>query len=257
MLINAVPLVGVLYYEWSAINVLVLYWFENLLIGFCTLIRLVVHRACTRKRGYWRKANWLGITSNDKPVVKSLIGSYLYGMIGFTAAHGIFVAGIVILVHQNYPELAIWQLSWPQVLRGALSMAAFLGIDLAVDLIHIRGASFAALRDYAKGGMGRIFVLHVAIIFGMFAMTIYHSPMGILYALIVTKTFVDLAGVLARDSPRVIGGAAKPSSSPIGTAAHSTKDKGAAAPLRTHPGLQNDQARNDAVEDEEIMPDVG
>ena len=28
LLINAVPLVGVLYFDWSAINVVVLYWFE-------------------------------------------------------------------------------------------------------------------------------------------------------------------------------------------------------------------------------------
>ncbi|HSS06609.1 MAG TPA: DUF6498-containing protein, partial [Rhodanobacteraceae bacterium] len=36
LLINAVPLVGVLRYEWSAINVLVLYWFENVLVAVCT-----------------------------------------------------------------------------------------------------------------------------------------------------------------------------------------------------------------------------
>src|SRR3954447_239841 len=67
LLVNAVPLVGVLYFDWSAINVLVLYWFENLLIAICTCIRLVVHRRWTRKRGYWRHSNRLGINVGDKP----------------------------------------------------------------------------------------------------------------------------------------------------------------------------------------------
>ena len=47
LLINAVPLVGVLYFDWSAINVVVLYWFENLLIAICTSIRLLLHRFWT------------------------------------------------------------------------------------------------------------------------------------------------------------------------------------------------------------------
>ena len=145
LLINAVPLIGVLYFEWSAINVLVLYWFENLMIGFCTLIRLVLHRRWTRKRGYWRHSNRLGIQVNNKPAEMGLIGEYATGTFGFTLGHGIFVGAIVLIVHQNYPDQPMWQLSWNQVLRGALAIAGFLGIELAVDLTRIRGASFAAM----------------------------------------------------------------------------------------------------------------
>ena len=36
LLVNAVPIVGVLRFGWSVTNVLVLYWFENLLIAVCT-----------------------------------------------------------------------------------------------------------------------------------------------------------------------------------------------------------------------------
>jgi hypothetical protein len=66
LLVNAVPLAGVLYFDWSAINVLVLYWFENLLIACGTTLRLVVHRALTRKRGYWSKGHGLGIQVNSR-----------------------------------------------------------------------------------------------------------------------------------------------------------------------------------------------
>ena len=87
LLINAVPLIGVRYFEWSAINVLVLYWFENLLIAACTVVRLVMHRRWTRKRGYFRRSNRLGIRINDKPAEMGLIGAGLkgYGCAGMSA----------------------------------------------------------------------------------------------------------------------------------------------------------------------------
>jgi hypothetical protein len=224
LLINAVPLIGVLYFEWSAINVLVLYWFENLLIAAGTCIRLLLHRRWTHKRGYWRKTNRLGISVNDKPAQMGLIGEYAIGAFGFTFAHAIFVGGIVLLVRENYPDQAMWQLSLDQVLRGALAVAAFVGVEVAVDLTRIRGASFAAMRDYAQGRMSRVIVLHLTILGGMLAMAVSHSPMGILYVLIALKTGSDLIGIAVRGAPRSVDADA--------------------------------QARRSAIEDEEAMPDA-
>jgi hypothetical protein len=256
LLTNAVPLVGVLYFEWSAINVLVLYWFENLLIGFCTLVRLVAHRAWTRKRGYWRHSNRLGIQVDNKPAEMGLIGEYAIATFGFTLAHGVFVGVIVLLLHQNYPDQAMWQLSWQQVLRGALAIAVFLGIELAVDLTRIRGASFAALRDYAQARMGRVIVLHLAIIFGMFAMAMSHSPMGILYVLIGIKTCADLLGVAARGAPKIAESDTPPPAWAMRMANKLGKDKGGAAGLQKQWQAERDQARKNAIEDEQTMPDA-
>jgi len=256
LLINVVPLVGVLYFHWSAINVLVLYWFENLLIGFCTLIRLFAHRAWTRKRGYWRHSNRLGIQVNDKPAEMGLIGEYAIATFGFTFAHGVFVGAIALIVHQNYPDQAMWQLSWQQVLRGALAIAVFLGIELVVDLTRIRGASFAALRDYAQARMGRVIVLHLAIIFGMFAMAMSHSPMGILYVLIGIKACADLLGVATRGAPRIADSDTPPPAWAMRMADKLGKDKGGAAGLQKQWQAERDRARRDAIEDEQTMPDA-
>jgi hypothetical protein len=256
LLINAVPLVGVLYFGWSAINVPVLYWFENLLIGLCTLIRLFAHRAWTRKRGYWRHSNRLGIQVDNKPAEMGLIGEYSIGTFGFTLAHGIFVGVIALLVHQNYPDQAMWQLSSKQLLHGVLSIAAFLGIELAVDLTRIRGASFAAIRDYAQARMGRIVVLHLAIIFGMVAMAMSHSPMGILYVLIGIKTFADLLGVATRGAPKAADSDTPPPGWAMRMASKLGKDKSNAASLQKQWQAERDQARKNAIEDEQTMPDT-
>jgi len=254
LLINAVPLIGVLYFEWSAINVLVLYWFENLMIGFCTLIRLVLHRRWTRKRGYWRHSNRLGIQVNNKPAEMGLIGEYATGTFGFTLGHGIFVGAIAMIVHQNYPDQPMWQLSWAQVFRGAMAIAAFLGIELAIDLTRIRSASFAAIRDYAQARMGRIIVLHLAIIFGMMGMAWSGSPMAVLYVLIGLKTLADLLGVATRGAPKIEDSDTPPPVWTMKMADKLGKDKGGATGFLKKWEAERDQIRKNAIEDEKPMP---
>jgi len=254
LLINAVPLIGVLYFEWSAINVLVLYWFENLMIGFGTLIRLVLHRRWTRKRGYWRHSNRLGIQVNNKPAEMGLIGEYATGTFGFTLGHGIFVGAIAMIVHQNYPDQPMWQLSWAQVFRGAMAIAAFLGIELALDLTRIRSASFAAIRDYAQARMGRIIVLHLAIIFGMMGMAWSGSPMAVLYVLIGLKTLADLLGVATRGAPKIEDSDTPPPVWTMKMADKLGKDKGGATGFLKKWEAERDQVRKNAIEDEKPMP---
>jgi cytochrome b561 len=201
LLVNAVPLAGVLWFDWSALNVLVLYWVENVLIAIGTSIRIAVHRALTRKQGYARASNRLGIKVDDKPVTSGLLTEYMIAAFGFTAAHGVFVVGIVFILRQNFPDTPMWRFSFEQVWHGALAIAVMLAVELVVDLTRIRSVSFAAMTDYARSRMTRVFVLHMTLIIGLFAMGLTNSPMGILYVLIALKTLVDVAGALRPPSP--------------------------------------------------------
>lgn len=254
LLINAVPLVGVLWFDWSAINVLVLYWFENLMIAIGTSIRLIVHRKLTRKRGYWRVSS-LGtdLEVNGRPVKTGIIGEYAIAAFGFTLAHGIFVVGIVYLIAQNHPDDAMWQLSVDQVLRGVGAICAMLAVQLAIDLATIRQRSFAAMKNYVQGRMGRVAILHLVIIFGMFGMAMTNSPFSFLYVLIGLKTLVDLAGVAVRTmaAPAV---AAAPPAWMLKSADRLAKDKGGAAGLLDKWQRDQDTERRNASEDEQVMP---
>jgi hypothetical protein len=256
LLVNAVPLVGVLYFDWSAINVLVLYWFENLLIAVCTCIRLVVHRRWTRKRGYWRHSNRLGIKVNDKPAEMGLIGEYAIAAFAFTFGHGIFVGGIVLIMHENFTDQPLWQLSLPQVTQGAIAIAAMLAIELVVDLTRIRGVSFAAMREYAAGRLSRVFVLHLAIIFGMMGMAMSHSPMAVLYVLIALKTVADLLGIATRGAPKVADSDTPPPAWTMRMANKLGKDKGGSAGFLKKWQDERTAARRAAVEDEEMLPEA-
>ncbi len=169
VIVNAVPLVGIALLGWSASTVLVLFWFENLLIAACTCARIAVHRRLTRKRGHWR-TNQLGLKINDKPSNMGLLDEYKSAAFSFTLVHGLFVGGIVLMTHENFAHDAAWQFSSVQFLQGAGWLIAVLGLQLVIDLSRIRSLSYAAIKSNVQTQMGRVIVLHLTIIFGMFAM---------------------------------------------------------------------------------------
>jgi hypothetical protein len=249
LLINAVPLIGVLRYEWSSLNVLVLYWFENLLVAVCTCIRIAVHRRLTRKRGYWRGGQ-LGVQANGKPLQSGLLGEYATAAFVFTFAHGIFVGAIALILSQNFPDNPIWRFSFDQVERGVLIISAMLAIELVADLVNIRARSFAWMKDYVQRRMSRVLILHLAIIFGMLAMALTHSPLGILYVLIGLKTLVELGGVAGQNQ------AASPDKPPgwaLNLVGRFDKDKDGATAFAKKWKQDMEKGRRNAAEDEEVV----
>src|SRR5262245_22739157 len=72
--VNLIPLIGVLWFGWSVFEVLLLYWFENVAIGFTHAARLAIS---TRTN---KVADGLSTTT---------FFALHYGL--FTFVHGIFV----------------------------------------------------------------------------------------------------------------------------------------------------------------------
>ena len=191
LLVNAVPLYGVRELGWSASTVVVLYWFENLLTVFFTCARIALHRTLTRKRGHWR-AGQLGTKVNDKPSTAGLLGEYATMAFVFTLAHGIFVGAFVLIGGQDHGDDPRWAFSRAQFVQGAQWMALALVADFTVDAATMRGRSFAWLKAYVGARMGRVIIMHLAIIFGMWGMMATESPFAVLYVLIGLKTLWDL-----------------------------------------------------------------
>jgi hypothetical protein len=202
LLVNAVPMYGVLIEGWSAATILVLYWVENLLTAVATCLRIAVHRSWTRKRGHYHGGQ-LGVTVSGKSArpIRTFLGEYATVALIFTLAHGVFVVFLSLILASNHPDDPRWQLSLPQLRVGIAAVAALLGAGLVVDLPSLPTWSFARLRAYAGARLGRVLVLHLTIIFGMLAMALTDSPFGLLYVLVGLKTLADVGSALARPEP--------------------------------------------------------
>ena len=250
---NAIPLVGVLHYGWSATNVLVLYWLENLLVAVFTCLRIAAHCRLTRRRGHWR-TDQLASSPGEigrKPV---MLRDYALIAFVFTLAHGIFVFCIAFLIASKHADSPMWHFEFASLRQGAVILLATLAIDFCIDLAGLRSRSFAWIKGYTQQRMGRVLILHLAILFGMFAMAATGSPFSVLYVLIGLKTLWDLA--TSRVSVASAQTAATPPRWLLKVGDRMAKDKGGSAALAKQWTVEREAASVRAIEDEQVMDSV-
>ena len=191
VLANLIPVFGVLLLRWDVGAIVVLYWTENLVIGFYTLLKML-------------------LTGGTSALGYMLFFCLHYG--GFSAIHGVFVMELTRFTGEFSSELPV--AAWPgplvliqkiiyfgqQILDAA--PPEFAWACLALLLSH--GVSFLLLfvgqREYRHTTVDalmtapykRIAVLHVAIIIGGFAVIELGQPLGLLLALVALKIGMDI-----------------------------------------------------------------
>ncbi len=188
--VNLLPLYGVLALEWDVAALIVLYWSENLVIGFYSLLKMLV----------------------VAPVGGLFSGLFFclhYG--GFCAVHGLFI--LVMLVNPEADFLA--GDSWPfflvflqlllDVVRQVLSYAppawlvAFAGLMLSHGASFVLNFLLAGERARVTVGAlmaapyGRIVIMHFAVLLGGVGVMLLGEPVAMLLVLVALKLGVDIA----------------------------------------------------------------
>lgn len=202
LLANLIPVFGVLYMDWDVGGIIVLYWAENLVIGFYTILKMLV-------------------TGGIEAIGKILFFCVHYG--GFCAVHGVFV--LKLTEYAGLDTVTEATTSWPgplvllekfyNLIQGVLAVAPkeMLWVLLAMALSH--GVSFLLLfighgefretttRKLMRAPYNRIAILHIAVIFGAFLVVKLESPIGLLLALVALKTGMDI--MLHKRSHKIAG----------------------------------------------------
>jgi hypothetical protein len=193
VLANMLPIYGVVVFGWDAFYIVLLYWAENLIIGFYNILKIAFAKV--------------------QPPMANLGKLFLipffiihYG--GFVAGHGFF---IFLLFGK---ALDVGQHPWPcflvfvQLLIGVIRHC---WTTIPNDMKYVIGSLFLShgvsfVRNYLITGeyktskpnalMGqpysRIMVMHIAIIAGAFLSFSIGSPVGVLIVLIILKTIIDV-----------------------------------------------------------------
>ena len=179
--VNAIPVVGVLFFGWSLLTILVLYWLENGIVGFWNIPKIALAQTGSgRLAGCGRTA---------------MAAFFLihYGMFWF--AHGIFVFALP--AFGNGFELddggnAFGTVNWESVaLAGG---ALFLSHGASFLFNYVGRAEYRTASPAGQMGSvyGRVVVLHLTIIVGSFLVAFLGAPIGALLVLVVLKTAFDL-----------------------------------------------------------------
>ena len=188
---NLVPLIGVLFWSWSVSSILILYWFENVVIGIINVAKIITSSASE------------GAQQQKLFLVPFFIVHYFM----FCTGHGVFVFSFFGDSDGYF--------------SGSVSMSPLAVLGRAVEIFSTPLAFAAAVlalshaysfvRNYLFGGererlsprrlmsmpYSRIIVLHVTIIAGGFVTTMLAGPIWVIVILVLVKIAVDLRMHLA------------------------------------------------------------
>jgi hypothetical protein len=215
---NAIPLVGVLFFDWSLWTILVLYWLENGIVGLWNLPRILLAEGTTPASGLTSHLTFkvLGNTVNPfDRVATALFFAIHYGI--FWTVHGVFVftlplfAGFSSAFSSAFSEpqfiqlpdgtfgvldqvshSAFGEIAWSSVAIGAVAMVISHGASFFLNYIGQDEYKRATPLGQMVAPYGRVVVLHVTILLGAFAIAFLGAPIVLLVILVILKSALDL-----------------------------------------------------------------
>jgi hypothetical protein len=192
LLMGAIPLVEVIASGRSPAVLLVLFWFETVLMIVTGAIRIVVHRRATRMAGHHATTAQIADHRAGAEATRRALGdenSFLASYVGinaiFTVAHGVFVAAIVFAFQAAGP------LSWQDARIALLYALAVQVAFLLWDLPRVPGWTFAELSRNAGAAGVRVLVTQLGLIFGMVGAGLTGSPWGMVGTFVVLRSLAD------------------------------------------------------------------
>lgn len=201
--LNLIPVVGVLFWGWSAFALIILYWLENVIIGVRTLASMVATAVVGRK----------GAVSLGIAAFYFFFFTVHYGM--FCFGHGVFVMAMFSgamtgggFYGDSIIDLggAVSQLlaSQSNLTIGLLSIVLWQVVQLVLFLV--RGdAARTSPQELMSSPYPRIMILHVTIIFGGFVLMLLNQPLGGLLVLTLVKMAFDVSEARKQDVKAPVG----------------------------------------------------
>ena len=179
ILVNLIPLLGVLLLKWNLSAVLVLYWSENVVIGVFNVLKMALARGDVKGSGM--TMNRRPVKSGHKP---GLILFFIVHFGMFTFGHGVFVFTIFA---KDLPALST-------LIPAFVLLFASHGVSFGHNFIgkgEFRRVSFTTLFTQPYK---RVIIMHLTVILGAGAAGVLQQPVMALVVLIALKTITDVYG---------------------------------------------------------------
>ena len=170
---NLIPIIGVLYFNWSLFSLVFIYWLENVVIGLYTAVKMLLHQEEKFGPRLFRVAFF----------------SFHYGM--FCFVHGQFVVSL--FGDEQYEiQQAFTIMSDHGLYYALIALIASHGFSFLQNFIGNGEREKQSLSDLMFAPYKRIVVLHLFIIFGALVIQKFGVTELSLILLAVIKIAVDL-----------------------------------------------------------------
>jgi hypothetical protein len=189
ILANLIPLYGVAFLGWEVFPVILLFWFENVVVGGYNILKILWARPTDIGR-------WVG------KVFMVPFFTFHYGM--FTFVHGIFVLALFGgdamamrgMMDDPGPRMFAEAIAAAGVTWAALALIASHGFSFAYNYIARGEYRQATIENLMKQPYARVVVLHIVLIASGFLIMALGAPVVGLILLIVLKIGVDVTAHL-------------------------------------------------------------
>ncbi|CAN5520241.1 DUF6498-containing protein [soil metagenome] len=188
----AVPATGWFVANWSGGTTLAVYWFETIATCLFISAQISLQQRWNPRRGHFRYAAPSGGRGSNE---SSFVRGFLVTSLTFSAAHGVFLGGMLFVLNHN-GDSTLADVDWRSVGLGCLSVFVFLVIDFFVDLAGLRQRSFRQMEESANQALSRVAVVHLVLIFGLFAVAITSAPAAMFGVFVVLKSLIALNSVV-------------------------------------------------------------
>ncbi|MFP4460142.1 MAG: DUF6498-containing protein [Candidatus Zixiibacteriota bacterium] len=179
LVFNAIPLFGVLFWKWDVGLVMGLYWFENVVIGFFNVLRILW-------AGYFGKENFLASLS--------LVPFFVLHYGSFTFIHGFFIWHLFIRESGFGGSEGLGPMALITPGLALTMMISFIshGISFAVNFVGRREYENIELQKLMTAPYKRIIILQITVILGAYVLLATNSPVQVISILVILKIAFDL-----------------------------------------------------------------
>lgn len=226
LLANAIAISAALVLGWSAIEVAIFYWIENLVVGFWAILRMLTAAnapdpgtGVTAATAVGAKTSFDVIRETERAVTHQnpssenglakaffvLFFCFHFGL--FCFVHGFMLQVLLTTPWFNDPSMppaASVGVAWYNPLKAADGSWSIAGIAAVLGLFLSHGTSF--FRNYIARGeykssyliwemvrpYGRVILLHLCILAGGFATVLFGAPKVLVVLLMIGKTMMDV-----------------------------------------------------------------
>lgn len=202
ILANLLPLVGVLYFDWLVLDVLLLYWAESVIIGLVNILRMAVSKSDNLLAAMLPQLVHGEIPAEIRQSLPRInIEAFKYFVIPFFVLHyGGFCYGHLMAVIGLFSDSglsggissSLAQSSQPAFWIAVAAIAASHLFSFASNFIGKGEYKNTNLFTLMQRPYGRIVAMHMAIVFGAGLVMWLGTPLPILMILIVAKILLDL-----------------------------------------------------------------
>lgn len=195
---NLIPVFGVAFLGWDAVQILILYWVENLVIGVLTLPRILAAQKAEPPsqdgNPAFREAQATGLGS------RAFTGCF------FVVHYGFFCLGHAVFAFMLARDFITQEgAGAPGVWDRTFGNSEFYWAILAIAVLNVVGQ----VRDWWIPGKwrdaspvtemfrpyGRIMVLHFTVLLGAWVLTLTHAPTYAVLLLCLLKAVAELGGL--------------------------------------------------------------